>query len=533
MIPDDLLARSLEEFRQGKGSLEAILTRFPYDTRVELEPLLRLALQVERLRDDTETAPSDAFRASLRSQLMRATVEAEPVVYRNGHTPHAPEFEVVPAAPAQITPMPARRTLFPRRWQQLAASFAAGALMVAGAGVGGAQAAKDSLPDQPLLYSLKLAQEKVQLTLASSEDERVGLYLQIAGTRLQELSRATDAGKTDLAYQLSQKYSQTLNQATSSLQNNGPQKNAISNTEVAGFVAQQVTSLQDLQKKAPDGVKEALALALSAAQGVHSDLTVSESSAPGQQVAPPAPQATTTAVVSDPPPPMPSATITVPEPSPAPGPSSGINVTGGTEPGGSIPNREQAPPPSTSGSLSPAPDKSGDQPPSSTAPDKGLSGAEPAPQPIPPRSADTPNTAAPVPAQSGSDAPAPPADPTPAPAETSASPEPEPSEPSGATPPPSDKPPVISVPPDGGAATASPTPPPADDGKGSGGLTPAPTPTPSKGLTTPDSSGDKHRVLPSVRPAYEAEVGFQQPSNGVTISITGALVAPDDGRGMP
>src|SRR5688572_17334613 len=110
MIPDELLARSLEEIRQGKSALEAILNRFPYKTRVELEPLLRLALQVERLRDDTVSAPSGAFRDSLRSQLMRATVEAEPAVYRNGHT----QLAIVPAPPAKIIPFPAARTPFAR-----------------------------------------------------------------------------------------------------------------------------------------------------------------------------------------------------------------------------------------------------------------------------------------------------------------------------------------------------------------------------------------------------------------------------------
>lgn len=528
MIPDDLLARSLEEIRQGKGSLEAILTRFPDATRVELEPLLRLALQVERLRDDTVAAPSSTFRASLRSQLMSASVETAPAIYRNGHTPHAPELALVPpAAPAKIIPLSAPRTSWGRRWQQLAASFAAGIVMLAGAGVGGVQAAKDSLPDQPFLYNLKLAQENVRLSLAADGDERVGLYLQIAGTRLQELSRATDAGKTELAYHLSQKYSQTLNQATSSIQNQGPEKNAISNTEVAGLVGQQVTSLEDLQKKAPNAVQGPVALALSAAKVVQSDLAAPASAAPSQPSATPVAGPTNTAVVSDPPPPMPSATIAVPEPTVITVPDITIN-NGEASPTGSIPNQEKGLPLPPAGGLLPPSEKDG--PSSATPPERGLSGSVPAPQPIPPRAGETPSLPGPVTAQPGGEAPVPVETPTPTatPTQTPSDGGSLPAGPAVPTPLAGDKPPVISVPPDGGTGTPTSTP---DDGKGSGDLPPAPSPTPSKGLTTPDGGGSKDRVLPSLRPSFEAEVA-DHPKPGASIQITGALVAPDDGRGI-
>lgn len=277
----DLLARSLAELQQDKGSLDEFLAQHPANRR-ELEPLLRLALRLEALRDEPDALPSSAARARMRARVMDdllAEGEASPAqpAYRNGY--HAAAGSLL-AFPTQSR---SRWFDLGRRAAAIAAAFA---LLIGTAGVGTVSAARDSLPGD-LLYSVKTAAEQAQVALTFSDAERATVYMALAERRLWELSRAAETGKTEAASQIAEAYDRHLAGAASFATRAAIEgKSPLSASQVEDQVARQQQALQELVKRAPEPVQDAVAVALGAANQAASQLSQTVK-APPRQASPP------------------------------------------------------------------------------------------------------------------------------------------------------------------------------------------------------------------------------------------------------
>lgn len=119
----------------------------------------------------TAPAPTDEFRAALRTRLM-----AVAAVQGIGATATAP-----PPVPAAVS------------WRQRLAAVAAGLTAGAVAVTGVSAAASMSLPGDPL-YRVKRAAEDVQLRLADGAAEQGRRHAQFAAERLRELDELTAGG---------------------------------------------------------------------------------------------------------------------------------------------------------------------------------------------------------------------------------------------------------------------------------------------------------------------------------------------------
>ncbi len=192
-----LLAQCLDDIKTGRRTLEECLAAHP-TYREELEPLLALALDLQRLPDPE---PSPSFRRNAKVRLMnriraeQARAVAAPVAmtaensppksvtrgwWRRfwGWTTPSPQFQ------------PARRSAM--IW---AVVFAVVAVFVGGGGV--VYAAQDALPGEPL-YPVKETVEEVQLLLADPVED-VQLHLDFAARRLEEAQQLMQEGQVDLA----------------------------------------------------------------------------------------------------------------------------------------------------------------------------------------------------------------------------------------------------------------------------------------------------------------------------------------------
>ncbi|NPA05815.1 MAG: hypothetical protein GXO54_00190 [Chloroflexi bacterium] len=192
-----LLAQCLDEIKAGRRTFEECLAAYPAH-RDELEPLLALALDLQRLPDPE---PSPSFRRNAKIRLMNriraeqdrmAAVVATPTVENSsaksvtrgwwrrfwGWTTASPQSQ------------PGRRTAM--IW---AVVFAVVALFIGGGGV--VYAAQDALPGEPL-YSVKETVEEVQLLLADPVED-VQLHLDFAARRLEEAQQLLQEGRVDLA----------------------------------------------------------------------------------------------------------------------------------------------------------------------------------------------------------------------------------------------------------------------------------------------------------------------------------------------
>ena len=94
-----------------------------------------------------------------------------------------------------LAPAPRRQPM----WQSLAWRLAAVLVVLSLLGGGVALASADSLPDQPL-YGLKLAAERLQVSLAPAEEKRFEILLQQADRRLAEATAMVLAGKYERAF---------------------------------------------------------------------------------------------------------------------------------------------------------------------------------------------------------------------------------------------------------------------------------------------------------------------------------------------
>ena len=167
MKKEEILAQCIADVKAGRASVEDCLAKYPR-LRSELEPLLKIALAIEPPPD---ISPSSAFKARARARLL-AQIHAEQPVTKERWLRYS-----------------LMRDPFTReRRFKMAAIILAIVLAIAATGGGTAYASQDALPGD-ILYPEKTLIEDARLFFAFSDETKAETYLQIADTRIEELSR--------------------------------------------------------------------------------------------------------------------------------------------------------------------------------------------------------------------------------------------------------------------------------------------------------------------------------------------------------
>ncbi len=168
---DSILNECLERLLVKGEALEECLMSYPQQAD-ELEPLLQMALVTNQA---TAIQPSPEFRARARYQFRSALQELES---KKG------------------------RPLFSWRRPWVTAVTVFLVLLLVGGGT--VVASGDSMPGE-LLYSVKLATEQVQLTLARSALGKAELCAQLADRRVTEIIYAANKGDAEQTEQATQR----------------------------------------------------------------------------------------------------------------------------------------------------------------------------------------------------------------------------------------------------------------------------------------------------------------------------------------
>jgi hypothetical protein len=182
---EHVLAQSIDDITAGRASLEDVLKQHP-GLRNELEPLLRLALGLREASN--QVGPSLAFRSKAKAQLMEAISAQSP---RRGLL-HLPLGNIWKGERRQ-------GMVF-----KIATAMAA-LLVMLGIGGGTVYAAQDAQFGD-LLYPVKTATEQARLVLSTTASGKAASHLDIAQSRLDELTNATVNGKSDVAHMLATQY---------------------------------------------------------------------------------------------------------------------------------------------------------------------------------------------------------------------------------------------------------------------------------------------------------------------------------------
>lgn len=180
---EEILAQCIEDVKAGSASVEDCLAKYPR-WRSELEPLLRIALAIE---PPPEVSPSPAFKARARARLL-AQIHAQQPVTKERWLRYL-----------------LLKDLFTReRRFKMAAIVIAIVLAVASIGGGTAYASQDALPGD-ILYPEKTFIEDARLFFAFSDETKAATHLQIADTRIEELSRLPE-GRSGFVERLVERY---------------------------------------------------------------------------------------------------------------------------------------------------------------------------------------------------------------------------------------------------------------------------------------------------------------------------------------
>jgi hypothetical protein len=110
-------------------------------------------------------------------------------------------------------------------------------------------ASANALPGQPL-YPAKRADEAITLGLTRDDVSRAFVLLQQAGARLDEASRVAGTGQVQVAGDLLQQYTSTLERATASL-SQAPAPGEARRVEFEARLEAQRTQLDSLDRMAP------------------------------------------------------------------------------------------------------------------------------------------------------------------------------------------------------------------------------------------------------------------------------------------
>ena len=160
---EDILNNCLERMFKGE-SVEDCLKDYP-ERASELEPLLKTGAALTQKSFAIQPAPE--FKARVRSQL-------QGLLYARQEK----KRKKIP--------------IWHRRWAVAMTTV----LVIAFASVGVVAASTNALPDEPL-YPVKLAMERVRLTLTFSDVDRGKLSIQFAERRVGEIAEMARQGKSD------------------------------------------------------------------------------------------------------------------------------------------------------------------------------------------------------------------------------------------------------------------------------------------------------------------------------------------------
>src|SRR5215471_7439941 len=246
-----LLAQALDACiraeRSQPGCSSGIIARQPASVRVELRQLVALARSISASAADL--GPSADFVEGARSRLMRR-ITGEPVALST------PVLRPVDGGSR-------RRHRRRSKWKWLVRG-SVGLLAAVIGTTATLSASASSLPGDPL-YSVKQAQEELNLRLAADDQARVLALLRRADARLDETARLLEQGRTYEAVQVAQRYDQSLERATTAFVvtvDHADEASRYEHLEITLGIQQErlATILQSAPEPARPDLREALAL---------------------------------------------------------------------------------------------------------------------------------------------------------------------------------------------------------------------------------------------------------------------------------
>lgn len=223
---ENVLDLCIDEVQSGRASLDACLERYP-GLRSELEPLLRLALQISPL----QVAPEPSRRLAARARFVEALY--------------------------QPTPPSGLRGLLHRVWSKPFTAGVVGALTLATSGGAVYAAADQSLPGDAL-YGVKVVIEDARVAVAPSEEAKLQAELEVAGHRVAEVAQALESQRPEAAQAAAEGYARVVNQAQQRLERLAPPAATAVAVLVQEKLEQQEQALAMAASGAPPTVRNAV-----------------------------------------------------------------------------------------------------------------------------------------------------------------------------------------------------------------------------------------------------------------------------------
>jgi len=238
---EDILAECIDDVKAGKASVEDCLNRYP-STREQLEPLLRIALEI-RERPDAKPSPSFKMKARVRLMYQIHGRQAETRwPWRRYHS--------------QMKPV----AYIKRFSMSMAGVILAIVLAVFGLGAGTAYASQASLPGDTL-YPIKLATEQAGMMLMGDDVARAERALSLANKRVREMEALAEKGRPQDLGLAAEKYGYALNMTLAEVEQADGRGLATENITalVAEATAKHLLILDEVWDTVPDQAKTAIA----------------------------------------------------------------------------------------------------------------------------------------------------------------------------------------------------------------------------------------------------------------------------------
>src|SRR4030042_5855807 len=162
---ENILTNCIRDIKSGKVTLAECLDRY-YFRRKELEPLLKMALNIQEL---PEFKHDSSYKQAAKTQLLRqirVTKQKKSKSFNDIFSFGIP---------------------YHLKWARVAVSVLVVVILMSMLAGGTAYAAQGSLPGD-FLYAVKVRTEDTRLFLAGDESTKVKLSLEFAQTRLDEMS---------------------------------------------------------------------------------------------------------------------------------------------------------------------------------------------------------------------------------------------------------------------------------------------------------------------------------------------------------
>jgi hypothetical protein len=174
---EEIFLECIEAIKAGQSDIDGCLRRYP-SLREELEPLLNIAIS---LREPPDVRPSQEFKIRARVSLMDH-------IYADGRAKKISDPDRVASAKGMA---------YSIRLKAMTVALAVAACLF-GLGGGLAYASQDSLPGDNL-YPIKLAAEQIRRVITVNDVDEVRLELELANTRLGEMSAVAYRGYEPLS----------------------------------------------------------------------------------------------------------------------------------------------------------------------------------------------------------------------------------------------------------------------------------------------------------------------------------------------